>query len=233
MGMAVSDLAKKLRLQSGQKALAIHPPEGFAEELGGLPEGVEWSEVQEGGSIPADVEAWDFIILFAGNAAAVRELAPAALQAVKKDGLLWMCYPKGSSKVQTDLNRDTGWGPVSDAGWEGVSLVSVNGTWSAMRFRPLEATSRGQTRTERMAERKAKGPGEAASGDKTVEVPDDVTAALAGEPEVEAFFAKLAYSHRKEYIRWITEAKREETRKDRIAKMIVKLTEGKKRPSDK
>ena len=64
------------------------------------------------------------------------------------------------------------------------------------------------------------------SGERAVEVPDDLTAALATEPAVQAAFAALAYAHRKEFVRWITEAKREVTRADRVAKTVEMVRAG-------
>jgi phosphosulfolactate phosphohydrolase-like enzyme len=64
------------------------------------------------------------------------------------------------------------------------------------------------------------------AGERTVEVPEDLAAALAAEPAVRATFDGMAFSHRKEYVRWITEAKRETTRADRVAKTIEMVREG-------
>lgn len=64
---------------------------------------------------------------------------------------------------------------------------------------------------------------------RTVEVPDDLAAALAADPAVEKAFTALAYSHRKEYVRWITEAKREQTRSDRVAKAVEMVRAGQTR----
>lgn len=55
---------------------------------------------------------------------------------------------------------------------------------------------------------------------------------MVDHPQAAAFFAGLAPSHRKEYIEWILEAKREETRQSRIAKTVEKLGQGLERPSD-
>ncbi|MFI5956376.1 YdeI/OmpD-associated family protein [Cryptosporangium sp. NPDC051539] len=67
------------------------------------------------------------------------------------------------------------------------------------------------------------------AGERTVEVPADLAAALAAEPVVEKAFATMAYSHRKEYVRWVTEAKREATRADRVAKTVEMVREGRTR----
>jgi hypothetical protein len=66
-------------------------------------------------------------------------------------------------------------------------------------------------------------------GTRTVEVPDDLTAALAGDPQARAAFDALAYSHRKEFARWITEAKRENTRTERVARTLEMLHAGEHR----
>jgi hypothetical protein len=65
---------------------------------------------------------------------------------------------------------------------------------------------------------------------RTVEVPDDLRAALEPEPELRAFFDSLSYTHRKEYVRWIEGAKRDETRSRRIAKAVEMLCEGVRTP---
>ncbi|WP_407644681.1 YdeI/OmpD-associated family protein [Cohnella cholangitidis] len=64
-------------------------------------------------------------------------------------------------------------------------------------------------------------------------MPEDLRQALDANAQASAFFDKLAPSHKKEYMRWIVEAKREETRVSRVRKAIEKLGGGLKRPSDK
>lgn len=63
---------------------------------------------------------------------------------------------------------------------------------------------------------------------RTVMVPDDFAMALAKNKKAKEIFEKFAYTHRKEYVRWIEEAKRSETRERRIAKAVIMLSEGKK-----
>ena len=64
---------------------------------------------------------------------------------------------------------------------------------------------------------------------RTVTVPDDFAAALQKKKKALATFDGFSYSHRKEYVEWITEAKREETRERRIKQAIEWLAEGKSR----
>jgi hypothetical protein len=63
---------------------------------------------------------------------------------------------------------------------------------------------------------------------RLLELPADLLKALRKDKEAKAFFDKLSYTHRKEYVTWITEAKREETRLNRIGKAIEMLKQGKK-----
>ena len=59
-------------------------------------------------------------------------------------------------------------------------------------------------------------------------IPTDFAEALRKAPQSLAFFEQLAPTHRKEYIRWIEEAKKPETRQNRIAKAVEMLAAGKK-----
>ena len=63
---------------------------------------------------------------------------------------------------------------------------------------------------------------------RVIEVPAELKKAFKTEKEAKAFFEKLAYTHQREYVMWINEAKREETRQTRVAKTIEMLKQGKR-----
>lgn len=63
--------------------------------------------------------------------------------------------------------------------------------------------------------------------DKSVEVPADLQDALNKNKSAAKFFNDLTYGYKKEYVEWVTTAKREETRKERIAKVVAMSKEGK------
>ena len=63
---------------------------------------------------------------------------------------------------------------------------------------------------------------------RQVEVPDDLEQALSMNAPAQEAFDKLAYSHKKEYVNWITSAKHENTRQRRIEKTLEMLSQGKK-----
>ena len=61
---------------------------------------------------------------------------------------------------------------------------------------------------------------------REVELPDDLRAALASDPLAQRFFHQLSFTHRKEWVRWITEAKRSETQAARLARMLEAMRAG-------
>jgi hypothetical protein len=64
---------------------------------------------------------------------------------------------------------------------------------------------------------------------RVVAVPDDLQAELDASPRAREIFEGLSYTHRKEYVAWIEEAKRPETRERRIRRTVEMLLEGKTR----
>lgn len=76
-------------------------------------------------------------------------------------------------------------------------------------------------------EREVPLPKKAPTAKKDIRVPEDFANAIAKNKKVKAEFEKFSPSHKKEYIEWIVEAKREETRKSRIDKALEMIAEGK------
>jgi hypothetical protein len=126
--MTDNALIKKLQLKPGLQALFLNAPTGYVESLGPLPEGVALADGPAG--------TLGFVQLFVRDRAELAEHAPAALAAIRPDGVLWIAYPKQSAKVKTDLTRDHGWEPVTVAGLRPVTQIAIDETWSALRWRP-------------------------------------------------------------------------------------------------
>lgn len=64
--------------------------------------------------------------------------------------------------------------------------------------------------------------------ERVVDIADDIAAVFDENPEARIMFDKMSYTHKKEYIRWIEEAKKPETRENRKIKMIQMILDGKK-----
>jgi len=63
---------------------------------------------------------------------------------------------------------------------------------------------------------------------RQIEVPKDLMKELKKDKDAKAFFDKLSFTHQKEYVRWVEEAKKEETRQSRIIKTMEMLKNGKR-----
>lgn len=121
--MPNEELLKKLRYKQGQ-ALVLNAPEEYAL-------GIESRE-----NTSAKV---DFVQLFVNNAEQVREWVPQVIPQLAEDAVFWITYPKQSSKVKTDINRDSLWKLVETmAPYRPVSNVSIDNKWSALRFRHVD-----------------------------------------------------------------------------------------------
>jgi hypothetical protein len=106
----------------------VNPPDGYADRIG-PPQGVEVTTELDG--------TFDFVQVFAKDRATLDRHLEAAHAALKPGGLFWISYPKGSSKVPTDLNRDVFLEALTHLGVRPVTQVSVDDVWSALRFRPF------------------------------------------------------------------------------------------------
>jgi len=124
-------LIKKLGIKPKQLLIILNAPEGYAEKIGTLlPADVELV------TSPSPADNFDIVIQFVRNKAEVEKDTPIAIELVKPGGRLWLSYPKQSSKVPTDINRDILWKIFPNSEWRPVTQISIDEVWSALRFRP-------------------------------------------------------------------------------------------------
>src|SRR5689334_23588561 len=121
-------LAKKLKLKPNSKAAVINAPENFVDML-----------KHDTALSPTLRGKFDWIQIFVHTKAELEKLAPKAAKALRPDSMLWISFPKGSSRIQTDLTRDKGWEILQTLELKWITLVSVNETWSAFALRPYRA----------------------------------------------------------------------------------------------
>lgn len=119
--MNAKPVAAKLGIKPAQSVLVINPPGDYEALVGGLPPGTTVVRHR-----PADV-----VHVFASTFVELAEHGAEATAAVKPGGLVWISYPKnGASELKRDMLRD------AINGWQPVSQVAIDDTWSALRFRP-------------------------------------------------------------------------------------------------
>jgi hypothetical protein len=127
----MTSIAQKLQLKPNQPLAMVNPPAGYQDFLTGeLP--ANPPTVLEG------TQPVNALLLFVNNLEEARNLMPIAIQHIDPDCLLWLAYPKGSSKIKTDANRDRLWEALTFTGWRPVRQIALDDTWSAIRYRPAD-----------------------------------------------------------------------------------------------
>jgi hypothetical protein len=213
-------ISDKLRIKQDFTLLTLNAPANFKKDLKGLPSGVKITDTSK---------IYDQLHWFVSNQAQLQKEMSKVMKLVKPGIVVWVYYPKGSSKIQTDLTRDKGWDCLLSESdkltW--ISLISFNDTWSVFGFRP-------KTEADRKREAKPKSEREVFKyidpDSKQVRLPDDLAIALKKQKKLTDFFATLSFTNKKEYIEWIVTAKRQETRNERIKGTIERLAKGWKNP---
>jgi len=112
------EVAKKLQIKAGSKVRVLNPPPGV--------------ELDVDATQAPDAEA---VLVFVKNKDELATHATPAVEAGRADRLAWIAYPK-SGRLGTDLNRDILWQLLQGEGIRPVRQVSIDDTWSALRFRP-------------------------------------------------------------------------------------------------
>ncbi len=216
----VSTISQKLKIKAGDTLLTVNEPSEFQKGLKGLPNSVK---VVESG------KDYNQVHWFVLNRTQMENQVSKVMKLVKPGIIVWVYYPKGTSKLQTDLNRDKGWDCLlaeSDKlAW--INLISFDDTWSVFGFRA-------KTEADRKMEAKPKPEREIFKWvnpqTKEVKLPEDLEAALKKNKKASEFFNTLSFTNKKEYIEWIVTAKQETTRTDRINGTIERLGKHWKNP---
>lgn len=118
-------VAQKLMIRKGSFVRFVDPPQNYESLLGPLPEGV--TVVSDGAQLV------DTLQLFVTSRAALERKLPEVKSLIAFTGSIWITYPKGTSKMKSDINRDTIAAYAMTIGLEGVAIISVNEEWSALR----------------------------------------------------------------------------------------------------
>lgn len=132
MAFDMSERFKKLRYTGQKEILLMNPPEAVRDYVKELPEGTVVHEEAGKGH-------YGFIMLFALTHEDVQKNAGRVVDALEEEGILWICYPKKSSKrYLTALSRDNILSPFGAYGFEGVTQVAIDEDWSALRIKHVD-----------------------------------------------------------------------------------------------
>jgi hypothetical protein len=215
-------LAKKLHLKPGVRVAVANAPKGFS--LGELPSGVKQEK-----SLTRDL---DTVLLFATTQKELKTLWPRVLASIKQDGAVWVAYPKKSSGIDTDLGMGE-WEATKGGDWNPVAMIGVDDAWSSVRFKYAPGLEEKRHARQEEAIKDADGMVCVDRVKRVVTAPKDLQKLFAKNAKARAAFDGLSFTHRKEYVVWILDAKKAETRDARVTKTVEMLARGKKNPSDK
>jgi hypothetical protein len=94
----------------------------------------------------------DFALVFAVSENQLNGILTDVMPSLKDQSKFWVAYPKSTSKIVTDLNRERSWNRLTCDGYESIERVELDHVWSAMRFVKGEDTrSNGTTTRKREA----------------------------------------------------------------------------------
>jgi hypothetical protein len=128
----MASVFKKLNLKDQQEMVVLNAPSSFEPELARL------AVMTIHHNLPS-VKETEFLMAFVTRKSEVDALATQIAKHAKGDAIVWLAYPKGSSKkYKCDFNRDTGWDAMNAAGFETVRAVAIDEDWTGLRFRRSE-----------------------------------------------------------------------------------------------
>jgi uncharacterized protein YdhG (YjbR/CyaY superfamily) len=126
----MSELFRKLNIGKHPLIQVLNAPKSFEPELKAL-KGVSVQRNAKGKT--------GFALAFAITRKELDAFSRQMIASADEDALIWVAYPKGSSKrYACEFNRDSGWEVLSDAGYEPVRMVAIDEDWSVLRFRKVE-----------------------------------------------------------------------------------------------
>ena len=126
----MNPIFKKLNYKDQPVVFIFNAPPSFKKETD------EMKALTEIKTSAGNAKEIPFLLAFVTKQKEVDDLAHRIAPLLTEDGLLWIAYPKGTSKkYKCEFNRDNGWTELGKQGFEPVRMVAIDEDWSALRFR--------------------------------------------------------------------------------------------------
>lgn len=126
-GYSQTPLIKKLGVKPLARMRVLNEPAGYWEWLSPLPDGVQLK-------VRAGIHPIDFIHLFLTSEKIFRKEVMQAKRAMHPDGMIWISWPKKSSKVKTDLDENVIRDFALKNGLVDVKVCAVDEIWSGLKL---------------------------------------------------------------------------------------------------
>ena len=125
-GYSGTPLSQKLGIKAGARAAWVRAPEGFAELLGELPDGVT---IKARATAPVDV-----VVCFVTRRSQLERELPRLRELIRPAGAVWAAWPKRASGLPTDITEDTIRDVALPIGLVDVKVCAIDETWSGLRL---------------------------------------------------------------------------------------------------
>ncbi len=130
-GYSGTPLPQKLGLKDDQRALFLALPENLAE----LKTSRAFAEVRDAGwDSWRGTTGWDFVHGFTASRMVLAENARPLMQAIDRNGIIWISWPKKASKVPTDITEDVIREVVLPIGLVDIKVAAVSDVWSGLKL---------------------------------------------------------------------------------------------------
>ncbi|AXR59766.1 DUF3052 family protein [Leptospira mayottensis] len=125
-GYSGKSLGDKLGLKAGMKVFFEDLPEDVRKELKDQLVGVELFETLK--------DSLDYLHVFVKESEKLRKRFPKLVEHLSEKGMIWISWPKGSSKVPTDINENIVRNIGLELGIVDVKVCAVSDIWSGLKF---------------------------------------------------------------------------------------------------
>jgi hypothetical protein len=203
------ELLKKLRLKTDQPLWLINAPANMIQFF------ADFAVKQK----PGKEKPVSQLMLFVKSGEELNHYLLNLEGCIGHDTLLWICYPKKTGSIPSDLILMKTWEIVFSSGYRGQTSVSIDDDWTGMRFTNAPRTKPSDS-TVPMEERKHEGIDYV---NRTTTLPEDALVIVNKYKGLADYFYSQSFTCQKEYVMAITEAKKPETRTRRIQKMVEML----------
>ncbi|WP_448099546.1 YdeI/OmpD-associated family protein [Polluticoccus soli] len=172
----------------------------------------------------------DFALLFAINNNQLCSILRDVFPALHSDSKLWIAFPKSSSKIVSDLNRDCSWEALCCKGYKISDEFDLDNVWMGALFMlPKEEVA---AVVENVPTEEVEEENDGRKFEKKLSVlPVELNSLFTKHKKAKEFFVSLPSRNQKEYVTWIQGAKRAETKERRLEAVLANLLAGKMNPS--
>jgi hypothetical protein len=125
-GYSGTPLAKKLGIKMGSRIFVSGAPKNYLELVAPLPQGVRFVHQID--------DETDIAHIFTARKAELADVLRASVTTLKPDGIIWVSWPKKTSKVQTDVTEDTVRDIALPLGLVDIKVCALDNLWSGLKL---------------------------------------------------------------------------------------------------